>query len=210
MTGDPSSHLQSPSTFLSFSPSQYTRGDPWALATKSCKYKYHSAVSSSTYTLLVSHIFRACECHPSTHPKSPWHTEQDQNLPPTWAPAVGIVMLLSRKTYEPLCASVSASVKWDNSSYLLIELLRGLNGLICIKNSKQCLTCCKSCDILFHGSIVDFQRCVSFSCTTVNQLYVYIYPFPLEPPSHHLHPTLHRAVSWAPWAPCAVQQLPTS
>ena len=28
----------------------------------------------------------------------------------------------------------------------------------------------------------------------MNQLQAYIYPFPLEPPSHHLHPTLHRAV----------------
>ena len=142
---------------MSFSPSQYTRGDPWALATKSCKYKLHSAISSSTHTLLVSHIFRACERHPSTHPKSPWHTELDQNLPPTWAHVAGIGMLLSQKTYELLCASVSTSVKWDNCNYLLMELLRGSNELICIKKSKQCLTCCKYCDILFYGSIVDFQ-----------------------------------------------------
>ena len=42
----------------------------------------------------------------------------------------------------------------------------------------------------------------------VNQLYVYIYPLPVGPPS--LHPTLlghHRALSKTP---CAIQQLPTS
>ena len=55
--GDPSSHLQSPSRFLSFSPNQYTRGEPWALATKFCKYKLHSAISSSTHPLLCpTHI----------------------------------------------------------------------------------------------------------------------------------------------------------
>ena len=44
----------------------------------------------------------------------------------------------------------------------------------------------------------------------VNQLYVYIYPLLLGPPSHlHPHPTPlgnHRAPSWAP---CAIQQFPT-
>ena len=42
----------------------------------------------------------------------------------------------------------------------------------------------------------------------VNQLYVYIYPLPVGPPS--LHPTPlghHRSPSWTP---CAIQQLPTS
>ena len=45
----------------------------------------------------------------------------------------------------------------------------------------------------------------------MNQLYVHIYPLPLEPPSHP-HPYLtplghHRALSWAPYA---IQKLPTS
>ena len=45
----------------------------------------------------------------------------------------------------------------------------------------------------------------------VNQLYVYIYPLPLESPSHPLPYSAclghHRAPSWAP---CVMQQLPTS
>lgn len=77
----------------------------------------------------------------------------DQRIPPTWACSVVIVMPPSCKTYEPLCASVSTSVKWDNSSYLLIELLRGLNELVCIKSLKQCLTCSKYYDILTFNII---------------------------------------------------------
>ena len=77
----------------------------------------------------VPHTFRASECHPQSPSQSLWHPEQDQHLPPPWACAVRIIMLLSRKTCELLCTSVSSSVKRDNSSHLLIALW-GLNELI--------------------------------------------------------------------------------
>ena len=44
----------------------------------------------------------------------------------------------------------------------------------------------------------------------VNQLYVYLYPLSLGPSPPPPHPTPlghHRALSWAP---CAIQQVPTS
>ena len=42
----------------------------------------------------------------------------------------------------------------------------------------------------------------------MSQFYVHIYPLPLGPPSLHPAPlSHHRALSWAP---CAMQQLPTS
>ena len=41
----------------------------------------------------------------------------------------------------------------------------------------------------------------------MNQLYIHIYPLPLEPPHpHHTHLGHHGAPSWAP---CVIQQLPT-
>ena len=44
----------------------------------------------------------------------------------------------------------------------------------------------------------------------MNQLFIYIHPLPLGDPSRPIHPTPlghHRALSWAP---CVIEQLPTS
>ena len=51
--------------------------------------------------------------------------------------------------------------------------------------------------------------CWFLTYNKVNQLYVHIYPLPLKPPTHpHLTPLSHRR---APsWAPCVIQQVPTS
>ena len=73
---------------------------------------------------------------------------------------------------------------------------------------------------IWYMNIILFYK-LEYNCFTVlcefllysevNQPYVYIYPLPLGPPFHsHPHPTHlghHRAPSWAP---CAVQQVPTS
>ena len=51
---------------------------------------------------------------------------------------------------------------------------------------------------IVYWSVNALQFCVSFCCTTVNQLYVYMYLHPVESPSHL--PSLlghHRALSWA-------------
>ena len=40
----------------------------------------------------------------------------------------------------------------------------------------------------FYWTIIALKYCVSFCCKT-NQLHVYIYPLPLEPPSHPHHST---------------------
>ena len=44
----------------------------------------------------------------------------------------------------------------------------------------------------------------------MNQLYAYISPLPHEPPSHLPHPTPLGGNSALNWAPCVIQQLPTS
>ena len=49
--------------------------------------------------------------------------------------------------------------------------------------------------------------CLFLLYNKVNQLYVYIHPFPLEPPSHSTPLGHQRALSWAPHA---MQLLPTS
>ena len=62
-------------------------------------------------------------------------------------------------------------------------------------------------------------KCFTILCwfllyNSESQLYVYVCPLPIEPLSHPLIPPLPRPrprLSRAPsWAPCAIQQLPTS
>ena len=78
---------------------------------------------------------------------------------------------------------------------------RGRRGLVAKEGSYAFVLLEYDCFIMF----------VFVLYNEVNQLYVYIYPLPLEPPSHlppASHPLgYHRALSWAS---CAVQQLPIS
>ena len=57
----------------------------------------------------------------------------------------------------------------------------------------------------FLWSIIALHYCVS-----AVQLYVYIYPFHLEPPSHLHHPTLLAHHGTPGWGSCVIPQLPTS
>ena len=43
--------------------------------------------------------------------------------------------------------------------------------------------------IYLKWSIFALQRCISFCCATMSQLYVYIYPLPLGPPPTPSHPS---------------------
>ena len=64
----------------------------------------------------------------------------------------------------------------------------------------------------FYWNIISFQWCIRFCCTTswISHIYIYIhiYPFSLELPSH-LHPSSHPSRTQS-WAPCITQRHPTS
>ena len=65
------------------------------------------------------------------------------------------------------------------------------------------------CDLATTNSYFTLL-CYFLLYNTENLLYVFIYLFPLEPPSHHPHPVplgRHRALSWAP---AELQQPPPS
>ena len=66
------------------------------------------------------------------------------------------------RLYEIMCVKILKIVKHYRIYFFLLNFYFLFLKFILILN--------------FYWSIVDLQCCVSFRCTTVNQLYIYIYP----------------------------------